>query len=101
MMTDFAKWLLDLVKALFEPIWNFILDIAVEVLDLIFKAFAAIITAIPVPSFATSGLGPLLASIPGDVWFYAGHFRIGECFAVLGVGAAFRLTRKFATLFQW
>lgn len=100
-MSDFSKWLLGLVKALFQPVWDFLTDFLIAGVELILQAFAAIITAIPVPSFATSGLGNLLAAIPGDVWFFAGHFRLGECFAVLGVGATFRLTRKFATLFQW
>lgn len=100
-MSDFAKWLFDLVKAIFIAVWNLVLDLFIEALDLVLDALAAVITAIPVPAFATSGLGPLLAAIPGDVWFFAGHFRLGECFAVLGVGAAFRLTRKVATFFQW
>ena len=73
----------------------------VHKLDLILQAVAGIIAAIPVPSFISSGLGPLLGSIPSDVWFFAGHFRLTECFAVLGLGATFRLTRKVATLFQW
>lgn len=101
MMTDFAKWVLDLVKALFLAVWNFVLDAFIAVVDLLLQAFATLIAAIPVPSFASTGLGPLLASIPGDVWFFAGHFRLTECFAVLGLGATFRLTRKVATLFQW
>lgn len=100
-MSDFSKWLLELVKALFQPIWDFLTDFFISAVELILQAFAAIVTAIPVPGFATSGLGSLLAAIPSDVWFFAGHFRLGECFAVLGVGATFRLTRKFATLFQW
>lgn len=100
-MSDFSKWLLGLVKALFEPAWDFLKDFLVEAFDLVLQAVAAIIAAIPVPGFITSGLGPLLAAIPADVWFFAGHFRLGECFAVLGVGATFRLTRKVATLFQW
>lgn len=100
-MSDFSKWLLGLVKALFEPVWDFLKDFLVEAVDLVLQAVAAIIAAIPVPGFVTSGLGPLLSAIPADVWFFAGHFRLGECFAVLGVGATFRLTRKVATLFQW
>lgn len=100
-MTKFAEWLLSLIKDVFKAGWNFVLDAFIAVVDLGLQAFATLIAAIPVPTFASSGLGPLLAAIPGDIWFFAGHFRIAECFAVLGVGAAFRLTRKFATLFQW
>lgn len=100
-MTEFSKWLLDLIKSIFKVAWDFVLDLLIQGFELILQAVAAIIAAIPVPSFITNGLGPLLSSIPGDVWFFAGHFRLTECFAVLGLGATFRLTRKIATLFQW
>ena len=100
-MTDFANWLFGLIKAVFGAAWDFVLDLLIQGVDLILHAVAAIIAAIPVPSFITNGLGPLLSAIPGDVWFFAGNFRLTECFAVLGLGATFRLTRKIATLFQW
>lgn len=100
-MTDFSKWLLGLLKALFQPVWEFLTDLFISLVELVLNAFSALISAIPVPGFATQGLSSLLAAIPADVWFFAGHFRLTECFAVLGVGATFRLTRKFATLFQW
>lgn len=100
-MTDFSKWLFGLIKALFEPVWNFLTDLFIATAELVLNALAGLITALPSPGFASSGLGPLLASIPSDVWFFAGNLRIGECFAVLGAGAAFRLTRKIATFFQW
>lgn len=100
-MTDLAQWLLGLVKALLTAIWDMILDAAINIFDLVLTALATTIAAIPVPGFASAGLGPLLSSIPGDVWFFAGHFRLTECFAVLGAGATFRLTRKMITFFQW
>lgn len=100
-MTDFAKWLFDLLKALFQPVWDFLTDLFIAIAEMVLTALAGLIAALPAPGFASSGLGPLLASIPSDVWFFAGNLRIGECFAVLGVGASFRLTRKIATFFQW
>lgn len=100
-MTDFANWLLGLIRSILTAIWDLVLDAAINIFDLVLTALATIIAAIPVPGFASAGLGPLLASIPADVWFFAGHFRLTECFAVLGAGATFRLTRKMITLFQW
>ncbi|MDR1996480.1 hypothetical protein [Azonexus sp.] len=100
-MSDFANWLLVLIKYLFTAVWDFLVDIVVELVDLILTAFLALISAIPVPSFASGGLGSILAGIPSDVWFFAGNFRLAECFAILGAAMSFRLARKVLTLFQW
>lgn len=100
-MTDFAKWLLGLIKALFQPIGEFLTDLAISILEGILTALGGIIAALPAPSFATAGIQSTLNAIPGDVWFFASHFQIGACFAVLGAGFSFRMLRKAATLFQW
>lgn len=101
-MTEFANWLLQLVKDLFVSIWDFFLDLAIETASLIFQALVAIISAIPVPSFLSSNsLSLAFASIPPEVWFFAGHFKFAECLAILAAAVAFRLLRKLATLGQW
>lgn len=101
-MSEFAKWLLSLVKALLEPIWNWITDLFISLAEMVLTAFAAIIKAIPAPSFLSSnGLGAAFAQIPSEVWYFASHFKFGPCLAVLGAAVAFRLTRKLVTLGQW
>lgn len=99
-MSEFANWLLGLLKDLLKALWDFITDILIEVLDLILVAVLALIAAIPAPAFVAN-FGATLAGIDAGVWFFASHFRLAECFAVLGAGFAFRLARKAMTLFQW
>ena len=100
-MTEFAKWLVGLIKSLFQAVWDFIKDLFIELLDLVFTALLSIINAIPAPQFMTNGLSSALGAISSDVWFFASHFKLSQCFAVLGAAVAFRLARKAATLFQW
>ena len=101
-MTKFAEWLLGLIKALFKAVWDFLVDIAIGLLELILQAVVGLIGIIPVPSFMQGGgLQGLFTNLPPDVMYFVGHFKLGECLAILGAAVLFRLTRKALTLFQW
>lgn len=100
-MTELANWLLQLVKDVFTAVWDFIADAFINALELLLQGILAVLTAIPVPSFMSSGLSSAMGQISGDVWYFASHFRLGECLAILGAAVLFRLTRKALTLFQW
>ena len=100
-MTDFANWLLGLVKDVFKAVWDLIADAFINVLELLLQGILAVLSAIPVPAFMSSGLSSAMGQISGDVWFFASHFRLAECLAILGAAVVFRLTRKLVTLFQW
>lgn len=101
-MTDFAAWIFGLVKALFLAFWDFLQDLFIAILDLLLTALLVVFKALPLPDFLhTGGLQTLFSAIPGDVWFFASHFRLGECMAMFGAAITFRLARKAATLFQW
>jgi len=100
-MSDFSNWLVDLVKSIFSAVWDFIIDIVVSLVESVLHAILSLISAIPVPAFARDGLSSAFSAIPPEVWFFAGHFRLGECFAILGSAVTFRLARKAVTLFQW
>lgn len=100
-MTEFANWLLGLVKDAIKAAWDFVADAFINILDLLLQGVVSVITAIPVPNFLQSGLSGTMSQISSDVWFFASHFRLGECLAILGAAVVFRLTRKVLTLFQW
>lgn len=100
-MTDFANWLLGIIKAAFTAIFDLITDVLIALLDLILKALLSILQALPAPSFANGGLDAALSAIPAEVWYFAGQLNLPACFTVLGAGFAFRMARKAATLFQW
>lgn len=100
-MTELANWLLQLVKDILTAAWVFVQDVFIELFDLFLKAVLALITALPAPSFMTTGLQSTLSAISSDVWFFASHLNISVCFAALAAAVAFRLARKVVTLFQW
>lgn len=100
-MSKFAEWLVGLVKEAFTALFTLLLDLVIEAFDLLLTALSAIMAAVPLPQFATQGIGSLLANIPPEVWYFAGPLKIGECFAVLGAAFSFRMLRKILTFFQW
>lgn len=100
-MTEFANWLLGLVKDFFTAIWDFVADAFINIFELLLNGLLAVLTAVPIPSFMQTGLSSAMGQISGDVWYFASHFRLAECLAILGAAVAFRLLRKVVTLFQW
>lgn len=100
-MSELATWLLGLAKKILAALWDFVLDVLIAVLDLFLTAIGAIIQALPLPDFITGGLQSMINGVPSEVWFFASHLRLGECFAMFGAAVAFRLARKAATLGQW
>lgn len=100
-MSAFADWLLGIIKELFGAVWDFVVDLCIALVDLVLVALLALINLLPIPAFITGGLQGLLNAIPSDVWYFAMHFRLGECLAMFGAAYAFRLARKAVTLFQW
>lgn len=101
-LTAFAAWVLSLVQSVFTSVWDLITDLAIGVADLFFSALAALIVAIPAPSFLQSvNLQQSFASITGDVLYFLGVFNIGPGIALLGSAFGFRMLRKVVTLFQW
>lgn len=100
-MSDFANWLLGVIKEIFKALWDWVTDAMVWAVDEVLKAVVTLVSAIPAPSFMSSGLSGAMGQISSDVWFFASHFRLAECLAILGAAFAFRLVRKAVTLFQW
>lgn len=102
MIEKITGWLFELVIKIFEAVWDLLTDILIFIFDLILSAFAAVITAIPAPSFLSqNSLTSLLGAMGPDVMYFVGAFNLPQCFAILGVGFMFRMTRKIFTLGQW
>jgi hypothetical protein len=101
MLADFTAWLLNLVSSIFTAIWQFFLDVAIEVFDLLLVALVGIFGAISAPSFLTAGLGSLFSGLDPATLYLVGMLRIPEALAMIGVAYGVRLIRVFVTLFQW
>ena len=105
-MTDFASWIVGLIKALFVAVWDFLGDIIVWCLSQILTAITQAFSVIVVPCFMSlsggnGGLSHYLAQIPSYIWFFASHLNIAGVFSIFSCAIIFVLTRKLITLFQW
>lgn len=101
-MSDFATWLIGLFKALFSAIWDLISDAFIAIVGLLLDLISYVINHIPVPDFLTSSsLGVMFSGIDPSILYFAQYFKLTECFALIASAVAFRLLRKFLTLFQW
>jgi len=102
MIAEFTQWLIDLVIRLFTAVWTFICDLAVNCAEVGLNAIAALVTAIPAPSFLSGySIGTLINQMPDYVLFFVSRMRIGEGLAIIAAGFAFRMVRKAVTLGQW
>lgn len=108
-MTDLAKWLLDLVKALFDAIWDFLGDVFIHIVEFVLLAVSKTISLIVLPCFASvtsagSALQGAFNSIAGTapaIMYFAQYLHLDQCFAMLSCAIIFVFVRKAVTLFQW
>ncbi|EHP38864.1 minor coat protein [Cupriavidus basilensis OR16] len=101
-LNAFATWLLGLFGKAFAALWDLCSDLFINVADLFFQALAALIVAIPAPTFLSNyTLQSLFTGFSSDILYFVGVFRITEGIALLGVAFGFRMLRKVVTLFQW
>lgn len=101
MLAEFTAWLFDLVKAVFNAAWQFIVDLVATVLDAILGALAALLALIPLPSFLSDGLQSLYGQLDPGIGYVLSQSGLPAALAIIGSAYVFRLARKFATLFQW
>jgi hypothetical protein len=101
-ISDFTQWLVDLVKAFIKAIWDFCVDVIIELVDLLLSAFALLLDKLPAPDFLSQyGFGSIICNIDSSILFFVNIVRIPEGLGLLALGFAFRMLRKVFTLFQW
>ena len=101
-MSDFAAWLIGLVKDIIKAFWDLVTDIIINVLELLLNAVVAVLGALPEPCCLDTGsLQVLFNAIPPDALYFTSKLMLSQCFAILACGVIFRLARKAITLFQW
>lgn len=101
MLAEFTAWLLSLVKEVFTSLWTFVQDAFIAAFGLVVKAFVSLIVAIPVPGFIQGGLGQLWGGLDPGISYALTQSGVPAALALVGAGYAFRMLRKFVTLFQW
>lgn len=104
-MTEFAEWLVSLIKKLFELVWDFLLDLVIALFEFVLLAFVQAFELVVVPCFMSAGSALSLTSafnqVPSYVWFFAHHLDLRGLFAILSCAILFVFARKLLTLFQW
>jgi hypothetical protein len=95
---DLVAW----VNSLFADLVQFLTDLPKMAFHGVLDALATVIESIPVPSFVeTNGLQDVVSVLPESVQYLLAQSGMAQGLAVLGLGLAFRLSRKLFTLFQW
>lgn len=101
-ISAFGQWLLSLFVKVFVAIWDLFGDLVIALADAFLQALAALVSALPAPTFLTQySLQSAFSQMSGDILFFLTVFNIGPGIAMLGSGFAFRMLRKVVTLFQW
>lgn len=101
MLAEFTEWLWTLVVQVFTAAWSFVQDAFIACFGLVVGAFATLVAAIPVPGWLSGGLGAVFGGLDSGVLYIVSQCGLPAALAVIGGGYAFRLARKFFTLFQW
>lgn len=108
-MSDFAAWLVDLVKSIFVFLWDFTQDLVISMFGALLDALAAVIGLLVLPCFATVSAGAnglqqafntIAAQSPTMMWFLH-QLPLQQGLGMLACAVIFLLARKLATLFQW
>ena len=101
MLKELTDWLVSLAKKVFGALWDFCVDIAIAIFDLILGALVGLVSIIPVPSFMSEGLQSLWGQLDGGVMYFVSAAGLPQALAMLGAAYLFRIGRKVVTLFQW
>lgn len=101
MLGELTAWLVNLVKGVFESAWNFTVDMVLKAMEVIGEALAYVVSKIPVPDFLQAGISSVYSQLDPGIVFLLAASGLPAAMAILASGYAFRLARKFATLFQW
>lgn len=101
-LSKLTGWIANVVHTFFVAIVQVLKDLVTYVLSVVLDLVASAISSISPPSFLTNySMGTMLGQAGPIVGFFLVQLRIGEGLALIGAGYAFRLLRKFLTLFQW
>lgn len=97
----FAR-IFEWIGGIFVDFMNFILDLPLVILTGFLDGVIYLLNKLPVPEFLSQySLQTLFNSLPDTVLYFVGLFGIPQAIGILGLGVAFRLTRKALTLGQW
>ncbi|MGC1548997.1 MAG: hypothetical protein WA777_10750 [Rhodanobacter sp.] len=101
-LSQLTWWISNAIQTVFTALITLLRDLVTFVLGVVLSLVAGAISAIGVPSWISQySLGSLLGQTGAVAGFFMSEFQVPAGLGLLGLGYAFRLVRKFLTLFQW
>lgn len=101
-LSRLTGWIAYAFNVLFTAIAQFFKDLVTYALAVVLGVVEMAIAAIPIPDWImNNSLGSLLGQTGSIVGFFMTQLQIPASLVLIGAGYAFRLLRKFLTLFQW
>jgi hypothetical protein len=97
-----TDWVVQLIKDILSFIFDLVSDIFVYLVDSVLNMIIWVFSAIAVPDFfSTHSMANILGGADSTLLFFVAAIGIPEGLGLIAAAVAFRLVRKFATLFQW
>lgn len=101
-LTDLKNWFLDVIKWLWDAWTGFYHDMSVDIIKRVFEAVGEIAKVIPVPQWMSDySVGRLIGQLDPGLGYFVDRIGLGAGLTLLGLGYAFRVSRKVLTAFQW
>ncbi len=101
-LSKFTGWIASVIHTVFVAAVQVLKDLVTYVFAVVLGVIAAAVSVIGVPSFiANYSMNSVLGQAGPIVGFFLTYFQIPTGLSLIGAGYAFRLVRKFLTLFQW
>jgi hypothetical protein len=101
-LSRITGWFAYAFNAFFTAIAQFFKDLVIYALAAVLSVVVLAISSIPVPDWiANNSMGSLLGQAGPVAGFFMVKLQIPAALLLIGAGYAFRLLRKFLTLFQW
>jgi len=101
-LSQLTGWIASAIGIVFDAFVAFIKDMLTYTVGVVLALVAEAISAIGVPAWISQySLGSLFGQTGAVAGFFMSELQVPLGLSLLGLGYAFRLTRKFLTLFQW
>lgn len=101
-LSQLTGWVANVVHTVFVAVVQVLKDLVTYVVGVVLGLVASAINAIGVPTWLSQySMGSILANTGSTLAFFLVSLQIPAGMGLIGLGYAFRLLRKFLTLFQW
>lgn len=100
-LDSLLNWIADLVIAIFAALFDMAEDFITYILEKILLFILSALEFIVVPEWLSDGLQYFISLLDPSILFFLDACGFPEAVAILGLGYAFRLTRKIVTFGFW